>query len=367
MSGADEQILDRMLRILHRLRSAPSGLTEAELASACGIPPATVRADLRLLSECANVPVWNEAEEDLPADDDGDDDDGGGDDGGGDDDDSGDEEAGIGTVGRPWHLDSDGYTLPPLPLTPMEAWALVETLSGVGVDSMLATAQARIRKALLGVGPKESPVDNIVVKGVRPVYDPDQPEGLLRRLEKAVSLRRRVRIWYRSAAGDCSERKVDPYGLLYYWVQGTWYLVGRCHQTGEARTFRADRLRRIQELDERFAYPADFSLEEYFRQAWGVDRGIPRRVAIRFFDHFNVFTRLRKETAHRRDARLTPEPGGTLLYTDTVAGLNEIRVWVRSFGESAEALEPAELRDSILESALQILERYGIGPATGSR
>ncbi|MGE5482073.1 MAG: WYL domain-containing protein [Bacteroidota bacterium] len=36
-----------------------------------------------------------------------------------------------------------------------------------------------------------------------------------------------------------------------------------------------------------------------------------------------------------------------------------MRVWLRSFGESAEVLEPAELRASMLESALRILERYG--------
>lgn len=331
MSEAPDQVLDRLLRLLHCLRSAPDGLTEEQLARACGVSPVTARADLRLLSEYANVPVYNDAD---------------------------DEEEPV-TAGRPWHLDSAGYTLPPLPLEPEEAWALLEALNGLGVDSPLAGVPHRLRQALLGTEAGAAPTPRILVKGVRPVYDPGQPEGLLRRLEKAASLHRRVRIWYRSAAGETGERKVDPYGLLYYWVQAAWYLVGYCHKAGEVRTFRVDRLRRLQELDERFAYPQDFSLEEYFRQAWGVDRGEPHRVVIRFWDHFNVLQRVRKETAHRRDAALTPEPGGTVLYTDTVAGLNEIRVWLRSFGESAEVLEPAELRASMLESALRILERYG--------
>ncbi len=342
MSGPDRQVLDRLLRLLHRLRSAPSGLTEEELAAACGVSPATVRADLRLLSECANVPVYNEADDDPPG---------------------GDEEAEPETAGRPWHLDDGGYVLPPLPLAAEEAWALLEAVRGTGADSPLAGVASRLRQALLGcAGNGEGSSASILVKGVRPVYDPGQPEGLVRRLDKAVSLRRRVRVWYRSAAGELSERKVDPYGLLYYWVQAAWYLAGYCHQAGEVRTFRVDRLRRLQELDERFAYPPDFSLEEYFRLPWGVDRGEPHRVVVRFWDHFNVLHRVRKETAHRRDATLTPEPGGTVLYTDTVAGLNEIRVWLRSFGESAEVLEPPELRASMLESALQILERYE--PAT---
>lgn len=340
MSGANERALDRLLRLLHCLRSAaPGGLTEEQLAVACGVGPATVRADLRLLSEFTRIPVYSE-EDDLP--------------GGGEDD--GDAEPDTG--GHTWHLDHCEYSLPPLPLAPEEAWALLEALNGIPGDSPLAAVSAKLRRALLGSPSGEEAAAPILVKGVRPVYDPGQPEGLVRRLEKAASLRRRLRVWYRNAAGEASERRVDPYGLLYYWVQAAWYLVGYCHQAGEVRTFRVDRLRRIQELDERFASPPGFSLEEYFRLAWGVDRGEPQRVLVRFWDHFNVLDRVRKETAHRRNASLTPEPGGTWLYTDTVAGVNEIRVWLRSFGESAEALEPAELRESMLESALRILERY---------
>jgi predicted DNA-binding transcriptional regulator YafY len=346
MSGPDERVLDRLLRLLHCLRAAaPGGLTEEQLAVVCGVVPATVRADLRLLSEYANVPVYNEAD-DVPNED------------GWEDDEQDDGYAGADTAARPWHLDPGGYSLPPLPLAPEEAWALLEALKEIPGDSPLATVSPRLRQALLGSAEREETTAPLLVKGGRPVYDPGQPEGLIRRLEKAASLRRRLKVWYRSAAGEASERRVDPYGLLYYWVQAAWYLVGYCHQAGEVRTFRVDRLRRIQELDERFFSPPDFSLEEYFRQSWGVDRGEPHRVAVRFWDHFNVLRRVRKETAHRRDATLTPEPGGTVLYTDTIAGLNEFRVWLRSFGESAEALEPAELRAGMLESARQILERY---------
>ncbi|MGE5507352.1 MAG: helix-turn-helix transcriptional regulator [Chitinophagales bacterium] len=331
-------VLERLLRLLQVLRAAPDGLTEEQLAGACGVSPATVRGDLEVLAAYAKVPVWNEADDDGNE---GDDD-------------------WRRTAGRPWHFAEGAGALPPVPLTPPEAWALLEAVSGLADDSVLRLVGVKLREALLGRGPRERQAGNVLVKGVRPVYDAAQPEERLHQLEKAVHLRRRLRIAYRRASGEASERKVDPYGLLYYWVQSAWYLVGHCHLTGEVRTFRVDRLTRVQELPERFACPADFCLEEYFRHSWGVDRGELHQVMIRFWDHFNVLARVRKETAHRREANLTPEPGGTWLYTDVVAGLKELRVWVRSFGESAEVLAPQELRDEMRESAQQILQRYGV-------
>ncbi|MDI6871147.1 MAG: WYL domain-containing protein [Bacillota bacterium] len=361
-SRFDEAALGRMIRLLHALRAAPQGLTEAELAAVCGVAPATVREDLRLLCEYANVPLYNEADGE----------------GSGEEDDLAERN----TAERPWHLQASDYLLPPLPLTAVETWALLEALqpawaeSGTEADSALRAVRERLKEALLGnpqlrsgrrgqggadgEGEIPQPGRPIVVKGVRPVYDPGQPEALVRRLERAIRARQRLLIRYRSAGtGEVAERRVDPYGLLYYWVQAAWYLVGHCHRARGIRTFRLDRLQRVQELTERFSYPSGFCLDEYFRYSWGVEHGKLHRVVIRFWDQFNVLARVRKETAHRRDASLTLEPGGTLLFTDMVSGLNEIRVWVRSFGESAAVLEPRALRESVRESALLILERYG--------
>lgn len=385
MTQGGEEVLSRLLRLVHALRTSPKGLGEAELAASCGVSVATVRDDLALLTETSNVPVYNEDDiwDDGRL--------GGGLSGG-----PGASLAG-GVGGGVWHLDSFDYSVPPPPLTLGEAIALtqaVDAMLGEGHlsgDSPLISVRERLLEALVGGGIPlrggggggraaserllEQPENPILIKGTRPLFGVGGAENQVRRLEHAISLRQRLRLEYRgsggSEQGENGERTVDPYGLVYFWVQGAWYLVAFCHQAREMRTFRVDRIRRLTGLEERFTYPVDFSLAEHFRYAWGVELGPLYRVSIRFQDHFNVLDRVRKEVAHRRDGRLVEEPGerngaggtdganGAFLYTDVVAGLHEIRVWIRSFGESAEVFEPPELRESVAWTARLILERYG--------
>lgn len=89
-------------------------------------------------------------------------------------------------------------------------------------------------------------------------------------------------------------------------------------------------------------------------------KGPLTRVKIRFYDDFNVISRVMRETAHRRKRSITREKDGSIIYEDEVAGIHEIRTWVRGFGSSAEVLEPAELRESLIKVCFLTLQRYGI-------
>ncbi|MBP7868500.1 MAG: hypothetical protein KA002_00385, partial [Firmicutes bacterium] len=46
---------------------------------------------------------------------------------------------------------------------------------------------------------------------------------------------------------------------------------------------------------------------------------------------------------------------------DTVAGLSEFRVWLRSFGSSALVIEPECLRIQLVESAMRMRDMYNTG------
>ena len=60
------------------------------------------------------------------------------------------------------------------------------------------------------------------------------------RLSTAARDRTGVRLTYRSAAGEVTERLVDPYGVAFQ--SGHWYLVSWDHFRGAMRTFRLDRM-----------------------------------------------------------------------------------------------------------------------------
>lgn len=155
-------------------------------------------------------------------------------------------------------------------------------------------------------------------------------------------------------------REVNPLGVVYYWVHDAWYLAAQAGPEKEIKHFRVDRMEDLEVLDATFQYPEDFSLAEHLAPCWGVLKGPLTRVKIRFYDDFNVISRVMRETAHRRKRSITWEKDGSIIYEDEVAGIHEIRTWVRGFGSSAEVLEPAELRESLIKVCFLTLQRYGI-------
>lgn len=87
---------------------------------------------------------------------------------------------------------------------------------------------------------------------------------LLRELEQAEKDRRTIRIAYRKAnAEQADEREVDPYGLAY--DRNEWYVVAFCHRSRAVRTFRVDRIARMEPTEALFEKPEHFSVTAFFR------------------------------------------------------------------------------------------------------
>ena len=81
------------------------------------------------------------------------------------------------------------------------------------------------------------------------------------------------RVWFRysRADGDDSAREVDPYGVVA--LYGRWYIHGWCHLRQARRTFRVDRIRRVDELPETFAYPEDVDVLAAVEASLALARG----------------------------------------------------------------------------------------------
>lgn len=71
---------------------------------------------------------------------------------------------------------------------------------------------------------------------------------LLRDLEQAAKDGLTVGITYRKANAEQDDgREVDPYGLAY--DRNEWYVVAYCHRSQAVRTFRVDRIARLEPLE----------------------------------------------------------------------------------------------------------------------
>lgn len=85
----------------------------------------------------------------------------------------------------------------------------------------------------------------------------------LEELERAVANENSVEIEYRTSHEEQPRpRVIDPYGIFYW--NNKWYTVGYCHLRNEIRSFRAERIFRIQRTQMMFKRPETFSARKYF-------------------------------------------------------------------------------------------------------
>ena len=114
-------------------------------------------------------------------------------------------------------------------------------------------------------------------------------------------------------------RVVRPYGMAY---RGTaLYLIGFCELREEIRIFRANRILEAQVLSSTFERPADFDLEQYLSDVWGIEFGPLMHVRVRFD---RSVARLVRETVWHPSQRVEEEEGGSVILRMEARGTGEL-------------------------------------------
>jgi predicted DNA-binding transcriptional regulator YafY len=195
-----------------------------------------------------------------------------------------------------------------------------------------------------------------------PWFQPAGTSPYLGILQDALWQDRSVSLTYRRRNGVASARTVAPYGLVA--KAGVWYLVAGV--AGETRTFRVSRIQGAALMDELFDRPADFDLASYWSAWCATFTG--------GFSRYDVIVRIAREGAplladllgesiHTLIAeRGVPDGDGWLRVPLTFETLAQARMSLLALGPCVEALEPDELRASLIETAAGIVARYGSPP-----
>jgi len=157
-----------------------------------------------------------------------------------------------------------GYKLPPLMLTDDEAVAVVlglvagrraglVTTAAAAVDS----ASAKVRRVLPAALGRRLDALLSAAEFTAPAWTTSPPgTAVLLVLADAARRHQPVAITYTSWRGSASERRVEPYGLVFH--SGRWYVTGLDSLRGEVRTFRLDRIAAAELVAGSFEVPADF-------------------------------------------------------------------------------------------------------------
>jgi len=91
------------------------------------------------------------------------------------------------------------------------------------------------------------------------------------------------------------------------------------------------------------------------QSSFGVFHGKPQNVRIRFASEVAGYI---SEKIWHRTQKIKPQKDGSLIFEATVAGTDEIKFWLMTWGSKAEVLAPAALRDEIAAEAKAMLQNY---------
>lgn len=308
----------RILKVQTLLQGNPRGLTPDELARRTGVTVRTTYRDLRAL-EAMNVPVYEE--------------------------------------GRRILIDRN-YFVAPVNFTLGEAMALLigaRLWSRYTDEADPDAADAFSKLAAVLPAPVAEYVHATVAQMLKRPANPGYSR-IVQTLALAWAGRRVARIWYRAADVESPPRLIEPYFLEPSQIGHSLYVVARDRGVGEMRTFKVERIARVELTADTYQIPPDFDIHAYLSRAWGIfHSGEPVEVRLRFFPP--AAARVKESTWHPSQ-RLRLQPDGSLEMSVTVAGTVEITPWILGWGETVEVLEPPELRRRIAEIGGVLADRH---------
>ena len=169
----------------------------------------------------------------------------------------------------------------------------------------------------------------------------------LERLTQAWAAQHKARVWHHSErTGRVSETLFSPYFIEPYAIGMTTMLIGLCEPPGELRTYKIERIQRVELTQEAYTIPPDFDPREQLANAWGIwyTQDEPVEVTLRFQPR--VAHRVR-ETRWHRSEQVEEQPDGSLIWRARVAAPIEMLNWIRGWGADVEVLGPEEIRETV--------------------
>lgn len=189
-------------------------------------------------------------------------------------------------------------------------------------------------------------------------HDPVYLE-VLETLTRAWSQGQMVHLWHRhEESGRVFEYDFAPYFIEPYTIGQTAHVIGWREPPGKQRTFKLERIQRIELTDRLYTIPEDFDPRELLAEAWGIwyTEAEPVEVVLKFYPR--VAGRV-KETRWHRSERVEEQPDGYLLWRARIAEPQEMLPWIRGWGADVTVLDPQELRETLMGEAKALANLYG--------
>lgn len=167
----------------------------------------------------------------------------------------------------------------------------------------------------------------------------------IEQIHRAVLSEHMLSFLYYGPKGE-AERTVEPYDLIFQW--SSWYLWAWCVTRQDFRLFKLNRMTHLktgEHFQKRPVYPPDLSPERVFPGIYQIKARIHPSCKWRLVEEYGIDS-------------FVEQPDKSLLFTGNFTDKDAVVCWIASFGQNAELLEPAELRQDMIQYARGICEKY---------
>lgn len=197
-------------------------------------------------------------------------------------------------------------------------------------------------------------IENNLHIGHRPYKQYGEFRDTINLINDAVTRQLHVDInYYTISRQKETSRRVAPYNIWLF--DGSFYLIGFCKTRNDVRMFALDRIKTLEISDESFKKPEDFNIEEFMSSSFGVFQGNPEKVKIHFAKEVAEYI---KEKSWHATQVLHQQNDGSVIFEADVAGLDEIRFWVLSWGSKAKVISPESLKSAVEDEIKQMGRNY---------
>ncbi|MFF2480889.1 helix-turn-helix transcriptional regulator [Paenibacillus sp. NPDC058071] len=154
-----------------------------------------------------------------------------------------------------------------------------------------------------------------------------------------------------------SRRVLDPYGIVHW--KGIWYVVGFCRLRQEIRSFRVDRIVRLEIADTRFERPAAFSARDFLlRSLLPGSLDAETLVAVRIQGHEHALNELCKHWLFGHGLIERKQSGEALFKLGELSLKTYVPYFLLPYGRALNILEPRMLIDRMAEVSLEMFKHY---------
>jgi predicted DNA-binding transcriptional regulator YafY len=265
-----------------------------------------------------------------------------------------------GRLSHPRILPEARRRAPNLRLSDSEIKALLWVVKQAGTKTpfgdALASAAPKLRAmASGGDAMAAAGIDQVLTEGDRGVKDYEPHRETILGLVEAIVRRKRCAVEYQSPASPTVKQyPYDPYRLLS--VAGGLYCIGKVPPHESLTTLAIDRFRALRVTGDEFEIDRKCDLEHYRTESFGVVWEKPMDVVVRFSADQAPYVR---ERVWHPTQRIRELPKGRVELTFRAGGEFEIARWILGWGDAAEVIKPAGLRQHVRLALARALKSYG--------